>query len=416
MKLIFITNSFPYHPGEQFIESEIDYLGKSSFSPITILPLSAVGEPRRCPERFRVDLALAKHKKKSRHLIKAFLSPLLFGELNYLWNKGTLCRRTALQALRAVVATIRLSDGLAAWLKKNGKVDTAYVYWNDVGAYAACLAKRKNLIDKVVSRSHRYDAYEEQRPYAYMPLKRQFLNSFDKIFLLSEQAREYYQARYGFDKSVLEVSPLGVFVPFSMSKTTANEEFHLVSVSFCVPVKRVEKIIKGIHLLALAMPSLKIRWTHIGDGPLRESLVAMGKSVFFDTRNVSFDFKGSLQNSEVTAFYQDCAVDVFINLSESEGIPVSIMEAMAAGVPAIATSVGGVPDLVEPANGCLLSADPTLEEIKVALIQMVIKSKDIKTRHSARDKIVKRFNAPINYRCFVTELEKIGAERRRMVG
>lgn len=292
-------------------------------------------------------------------------------------------------------------------MQKNGKVDTAYVYWNDVAAYAACLAKKNHLIGKVISRAHRYDAYEEHRPYGYMPLKRQFLDSFDKIFLLSTEAKKYYETCYGFDERFLDVSPLGVLIPLSMSDVTPAGELHLISVSFCVPVKRIEKIVDSVYLVALEKPDLKIHWTHIGDGPLKEKMAAKAKEVFSATRNVSFSFEGGLDNADVVRFYQEKAVDLFINVSESEGIPVSIMEAMAAGVPAIATSVGGVPDLVNAQNGCILSSDPALDEIKAALIQMAVKAKDIEIRRSAREQVAKHFSAEANYRRFIKRLESL---------
>ena len=50
-------------------------------------------------------------------------------------------------------------------------------------------------------------------------------------------------------------------------------------------------------------------------------------------------------------------------MSETEGVPVSIMEAFSVGIPALATDVGGVAELVNGQNGALLSADATIGEI-----------------------------------------------------
>jgi glycosyltransferase involved in cell wall biosynthesis len=53
-------------------------------------------------------------------------------------------------------------------------------------------------------------------------------------------------------------------------------------------------------------------------------------------------------------FYRKNHVDLFINVSETEGIPVSIMEAMSFGIPCIATNVGGVNEIVNNTNGFLV--------------------------------------------------------------
>ena len=54
---------------------------------------------------------------------------------------------------------------------------------------------------------------------------------------------------------------------------------------------------------------------------------------------------------------------MFINVSSTEGIPVSIMEAMSFGIPVIATAVGGTPEIVNNENGYLLSKDPSAKEL-----------------------------------------------------
>ena len=63
---------------------------------------------------------------------------------------------------------------------------------------------------------------------------------------------------------------------------------------------------------------------------------------------------GYVSNTSLMEFYRKNHVDLFINVSETEGIPVSIMEAMSFGIPCIATNVGGVNEIVNNTNGFLV--------------------------------------------------------------
>ena len=124
----------------------------------------------------------------------------------------------------------------------------------------------------------------------------------------------------------------------------------ICSCSNLIPVKRVDKIIEVISHLQ----TKNIRWVHFGDGPLRAELEAMAASKL---QNVEFEFCGIVANDKILDFYAKNPVDLFINLSDSEGIPVSIMEALSAGIPVVATDVGGTAEAVNNKNGFLIPAD-----------------------------------------------------------
>jgi glycosyltransferase involved in cell wall biosynthesis len=121
---------------------------------------------------------------------------------------------------------------------------------------------------------------------------------------------------------------------------------HIVSCSSLIPLKRVALI--ADILSHITVPA---KWTHFGDGPLADALKQKVKGL---GGHILVDFKGYVSNKAFLAYLENTAISVFINVSESEGIPVTMMEAIASGVPLIGTDVCGVPEIVTPQTGFLI--------------------------------------------------------------
>ena len=123
----------------------------------------------------------------------------------------------------------------------------------------------------------------------------------------------------------------------------------VVSCSNLIPIKRVELLAR-----VLAGLTTPFEWTHFGDGP---SHGAVEKCVREFPKHGRARLAGTRPNSEVLLFFRENPVDVFVNLSESEGVPVSIMEALAHGVPTVATDVGGTKEIVDDCCGKIIPRD-----------------------------------------------------------
>jgi glycosyltransferase involved in cell wall biosynthesis len=95
----------------------------------------------------------------------------------------------------------------------------------------------------------------------------------------------------------------------------------------------------------------------IGDGPMAESSRARAAELGIADR---VRFPGLVDG--VSALYS--AFDVFALSSRTEGTPIVLFEAMAAGVPVVATRVGGIPDVLSSGEGMLVDAEapPQLAE------------------------------------------------------
>lgn len=106
--------------------------------------------------------------------------------------------------------------------------------------------------------------------------------------------------------------------------------------------------------------------------------------------------------------YIETAADVFVNVSSTEGTPVSIMEAISCGIPVIATAVGGNVEIVREKNGFLLSANPTPDEIADALLNVCDHREAwLKKRQGSREVWQERYNETTNFEAFAQKLVEI---------
>lgn len=407
--LVILTRAFPYYPGEQFLEDEAPYWCDSVFAKVTLLPAQAIGQPRAVPPALTVDTVLANPNKAvfAASLIHAAVSPFFLRELLYLIRQRRLTLSNVLRSLSVTALALRTARGLAKFAKTHGKIPILYSYWNDGLAYGSCIAKRRGHLDRVVSRAHGGDLYEE-RNQGHLPLKRQFILDFDAIATLSDSARGYMEKKFGVPRSTLTVRRLGVPIPDGMSKKSGPGAFHVVSLSYCIPVKRIDRIVVAVAEFAKKHPTVSVAWTHIGDGLLKTALEKETRYVFKDLRNARISFCGELPNEEVKRFFLRGTVDVFLNASDSEGIPVSIMEAMACAVPAIAPNTGGIADLVNDRVGLLLQACPAPHQIADALGECYRHGGWPEKRVAAREHVQSLFDASKNYPNFVFWLDCIG--------
>lgn len=410
-KLIILTSSFPYQGGEQFIESEISYWENTEFDKIILLPANCNGYMRDTPKNINVIRNNISKFTKFGFVLLALFSSLFYKEIIYIIKNEK--REGFLQkipiALIAVANTLLQKFRISKELLSDDEF-YIYSYWNDVSVYASCLLKREKKVKKIFSRVHGFDIYQERRAYNYMPLKREFIKDMDKVYCLSQNAIEYYIHTYNISTDKLTIGRLGVIVPNNIDKNKYIEDklkIRILSLSYCVPVKRIDKIIKSLEVFAHKYPSISIEWTHIGSGILFEQLYSMAMEVEKSVSNFKSYFLGGKTNSEVIKVLKEQTFDLFINTSESEGIPVSIMEAMSYGIPTIAPNIGGIADLVRTDNGFLISEQAKIEEIVDALVLFFNSEEKWKLRYNSWLWVKQNFNSVINYSKFIKELEEL---------
>lgn len=125
---------------------------------------------------------------------------------------------------------------------------------------------------------------------------------------------------------------------------------------------------KGLSYLLTACSQLaKIGLTYrmliLGEGSQREELESIAQNLNLQEKVMFVGFKKDIQN----LLY---CMDIFILPSLTEGTPMALLEAMACGVPVIATAVGGIPQIIENGKNGILISPGKPEEITNAVLAL----------------------------------------------
>jgi colanic acid/amylovoran biosynthesis glycosyltransferase len=273
-----------------------------------------------------------------------------------------------------------------------------YSYWFTEFTYSLFQIKKTHPQIKVYTRMHGWDVYFERHHPPYLPLRKQIIEGMDGVFPVSDQAKQYLMYKFGLHNSHLEVLHMGVTSNGRNTHIYSSGTINLLSMSMVVPVKNIELI---IDTLSKMDSNIHVKWTHFGGGDdYFMHIRKYANEKLGQKKNISFDFKGTKSPVEIREFMLMQSVDLLINTSLSEGLPVSMMEAMSVSIPVIGPDIGGIAEIIENGiNGYLLSSKPTPEEIlNVLNIYLAMSNSEIGSmREKAYSKWRDHFNAQVNY-------------------
>lgn len=193
------------------------------------------------------------------------------------------------------------------------------------------------------------------------------LDGVDLIYAISRNIGSHIVDDFSIPASKVHYLPFGIdtdmFAPKSVSVSTESPTIEVFSNRGFFPVYDNETLVKGF---AIAYEKdCQLRLTLKGDGPLEEqvkNLVAsLGLSdvITFRTKTDYTDVPDDYRRSHL-----------FITTSLSDGTPVSILEAMASGLPCIATSVGGIPEWIEDRTTGILIPPGSPEAVAEAILTL----------------------------------------------
>lgn len=410
--LILLTNHFPYGIHESFLASEIPYL-TASFSKVIIVARDVKSQgtrPTHGATVYRID--------PTSHWKEKCLTPWLFikharrilgyvnDEVNWLRarNKKLTLRiwKQMFHTLTKALITAHHVNGIIERNHFSGKI-ALYSYWLSSSALATTFVAGNNISLKKISRAHGGDVYEKRTNLGYLSFRRTLAKNLNSIYAISEHGAQHIRRQLSNNSSV-KVARLGTEYG-GKSPLKTSPTYVVVSCSFMVTVKRLNLLISALQRIE----KVDIHWIHIGNGPLEDSIKAIAKEKLGPKTNMTYTFKGALANTDIIEFYKNQYVDVFVNTSRSEGIPVTMMEAQSFGIPIVGPKTGGVPEVITGGTGRLYDVHAT-PEIIAGLISEVLLLPEADynmMRQLAFQNWHERYNAANNFSTFVAEISKL---------
>ena len=186
-----------------------------------------------------------------------------------------------------------------------------------------------------------------QQPWLLRFFRHSIFKKVDAATAISNYLADY--VKFQNSKIPVTVIPNGVdlnkfsIFNFKFSKKEENHTKTIITVSRLVEKNGVGDLIDAFNILTTnyKLPTTNYKLVIIGDGPLRKNY---GLRITDYGLGDKVKILGEVSNEELPKYLAQA--DVFVRPSLSEGLGTAFLEAMAAGVPVIGTSVGGIPDFL----------------------------------------------------------------------
>ncbi len=334
-------------PGrEEFFESELAFLcGK--FERVTLVPLYEqthplnVSFPNLRIEKINAFAPCNRIKVVLSRL--GFILRVYFFELGRTHHKAHYVRNVR-HHLNNLILKVAAADALHLRLKHHYADTVFYSYWFSQWAFILSLVKARNPRLKLATRAHGSD-YKEEQTGTVLAFRYFQLSVIDRILPVSDYAKNYLMKKFKVPSAKITVGHLGLAEVTTLSPIDP-EKLTLVSCSSLIPLKRVHLIPEVLRLI-----SQPVTWYHFGDGPGREELKQKVASL---PAHVQVRLMGYVPNPTFLQFLSITPTSFFMNVSENEGIPVTLMEASRLGIPLIGTDTCGIPEIVTEETGFLV--------------------------------------------------------------
>ncbi len=341
MRIIVVTANLPHGTNEAFIVPEIEELIRAGHD-ILLVPRSPKGP-------LLHGRALTKHACREGLMSLGVLAAAgvvaLESPRGMMKAVGVALRSRTAHLCAKNLAVLPKAFWLAA-VAREWKADHIHSHWAGTTATLAMVAAEIAGVPWSFT-AHRWDIVEDN-------LLREKVRTAHLARFISEDGLEMARKIGIGNQPSARVLKMGVELPAAVERRSGAWPIVLC------PARLVE--IKGHRFLLKAWRILRERGVHAelwlaGDGELRPQIEAMIRS--FGLQNV-VRLLGALPHEELLQIYKEHSISAVVLASmdlgngQHEGIPVALIEAMGHGIPVVATTSGGTPELVRPGTGFLV--------------------------------------------------------------
>jgi glycosyltransferase involved in cell wall biosynthesis len=404
MKLFLFTINYPYGKDEiTFLPQELEQLSKR-FEEIFIFPI----EPT---EKLEIKNSIPNIKtitifKNYQYQRPAFSLKLCYLLLTIFFSEFISCNKkkrfikNSAYLFSSFLRNYHRSTFLEKYLNENNMIDynsVFYTYWFDEWTTVISILKTRIKKIKIISRAHGFDLYHERNKLGLIPFRLFQLKQINKLFPVSKNGVQYLNEKYPHFNKKYSLGYLGV-PDYGSNLFDERKKITIVSCSSIIELKRVEIIAKSIA----AVKNIELKWIHFGDGILKEEVLSIAKTF---PENIEFELKGYIEHNNIMEYYRINSINLFINLSYYEALPVSIMEAISFGIPVIASDVGGVKEIVNEKTGILVDRNVLPQKVSELIEKFAGSSKNSKSfREGVRNYWKENFYSVNNYNKFAEEI------------
>lgn len=358
-KLLIVTSRFPFSTQETYLKTELGEL-INYFQSVAVMPVRtpAPGSIQSVPPGVEVLAWPLLGFGLLRRAAQAFYArpkETLAAIAQIVWSRDPGRTKNLAVVLKALA--------LAQWTMEHG-FDHIHAYWISTPATVAMIAASVSGVTWS-STAHRWDIYER--------------NAFDvkersASFVRTISARgtaDIGKRMPSLSDRIFELR-LGTSVPaVRQASLSYRDEFRIVCPAALVPVKGHADLFAAI--LKLRSSGVPVRCTLAGSGPLRVELEAEVTALRLSD---AVEFAGFVPQQTLHEWYRNGRFAAVVLASRSmgetmEGVPSALVEAMAFGVPAVATDSGSVGELIDEQCGRLVKAGRP-DELADALMEVYL--------------------------------------------